>query len=85
MGTVPNKARAEADGGGVSARQEDHPRGRGGAPLPRRRGHGTGEFESSTYDFTLMVDKRIMVRVGQSEWDDNKILGHQMGHLISKF
>ena len=28
---------------------------------------------------------RIMVRVGQSEWDDIKILGHQMGHLISKF
>ena len=28
---------------------------------------------------------RSMVRVGQSEWDDIKILGHQMGHLISKF
>ena len=28
---------------------------------------------------------RSMVRVGQSDWDDIKILGHQMGHLISKF
>ena len=26
-----------------------------------------------------------MMRVGQSEWDDIKILRHQMGHLISKF
>ena len=26
-----------------------------------------------------------MVRVGQSEWGDIKILGHQLGHLISKF
>ena len=28
---------------------------------------------------------RSIVRVGQSEWDDIKILGHQLGHLISKF
>ena len=26
---------------------------------------------------------RIMVRVGQSVWDDIKILGPQVGHLIS--
>ena len=51
MGSVPNIARAEADGGRVSARQEDHPRGRGGAPLPRRRGHGTGECGVSLRKF----------------------------------
>ena len=25
------------------------------------------------------------VRVGQLQWDDIKIWGHQLGHLISKF
>ena len=34
---------------------------------------------------STMPATRSIVRVGQSEWDDIKILGHQMGHLISKF
>ena len=28
---------------------------------------------------------RSMTRVGQALWDDIKILGHQVGHLISIF
>ena len=35
---------------------------------------------------TMLIRNTLsMVRVGQSEWDDIKILGHQMGLLISKF
>ena len=50
-----------------------------------------GLFQMLPFDTVIQVVQltevhtRIVTQLGHPNWDDIKILGHQMGHLISNF